>query len=350
MKKLFFQKHLLTAALSTLFFATSCDENPAETEPTILRENSVYIVNEGSYGTPNAEVSYISADGKTFVPDLFDKANDRPLGDAAQSMIFVDDKAYVVLNASNKIEIVNANTFQSLGDISGLQIPRYMAAASNTKAYVTEYVGYSFAGYTGTGRVSVLDLATKTVTKTIPVGLLPEGILLHNNKVYVANGGGTTVSVINTTTDAIEKEIEIGESPKHLVVDASNKIWVLRGGYTSPGALVKIDPANNYAVTSYPFPAGTSGPGQLAINGEKNKLVFGYGGKVYTMATNANALPTAALLHRDAYGLGVDPTNGNIYIGVGGYTTNGWAVRYQPSGTVIDSFQVRILPNGFLFR
>ncbi|WP_210466591.1 YncE family protein [Rufibacter roseolus] len=345
------KKYFLYVLLgSSSLLTTSCDSDSEDSTPKGAYEHGVFILNEGQFGTPTAEVSFLSPETKTLIPDLFNKVNNRPLGDAAQSITFIGDKAYIAVNNSEKIEVADAYSFASKGVINGLKIPRYVAALNNNKAYVTEYVGYAFSGYTGTGRVSVLDLTTNSVTKTINVGLLPEGVLMYNGKLYVANSGGNTISVINTTTDAVESTILVGESPKHLVLDANNKIWVLRGGYGTPGALVKIDPANNNAITSYGFPLGTSGPGYLTINGAKNTLYFTYNGSVYTMATTATSAPTTALIHRDAYGLGIDPQSNTLYLGLGGYTSNGWVVRYQPTGTAIDSFQVRILPNGFSFR
>ncbi|MBC3541888.1 YncE family protein [Rufibacter sediminis] len=350
MKITTFKKYLLYVALgSSSFLAVSCD-NDDESTPKGAYEHGVFILNEGNYGTPTAEVSYLSPDEKTFLPDLFNQVNNRPLGDAAQSITFVGDKAYIAVNNSEKIEVVDAYSFVSKGVINGLKIPRYLAALNSSKAYVSEYVGYDFFGYTGPGRVSVLDLTTNTVTKTINVGLLPEGVLLYNGKLYVANSGGNTVSVINTTTDAVEATLNVGDSPKHLVLDANNKIWVLRGGYDGPGALVKIDPASNNALTTYSFPQGTSSAGQLTINGAKNMLYYSYNGKIYAMSTTATTVPTTALINRSPYGLGIDPETNVLYLGTGGYSSNGWAVRYQASGALIDSFQVRILPNGFTFR
>lgn len=351
MKVPMLKKYLPFLLLGGLFL-TSCDKEDEPNEaPKGAYEKGVFILNEGGFGTPTSEVSYLSRDAKTFSPEVFKQVNGRPLGDAGQSIMFVGDKAYIAVNNSEKIEVVNANTFASVGVINGLKIPRYMAALNATKAYVTEYVGYGFQGYTGTGRVSVLNLATNTVTKTINVGLLPEGLLLYNGKLYVANSDGNTVSVINTTSDEVETTLTVGQAPKHLVLDGNNKIWVLRGGYSGPGALVKIDPANNNALTTFNFPAGTSSAGQLVINGAKNTLFYSYNGKLYAMSTSATAASTTPLLHRDPYGLGIDPETGTLYLGVGGYSSNGWAVRYQPTGgAAIDSFQVRILPNGFYFR
>ena len=342
---------LLSLLGGASLFVTSCDsDDTAVTEPKGAYEKGVFITNEGNYGTPNSEVSYFSRDGETLIPELFNQVNDRPLGDGAQSTTFIGDKAYIAVNNSQKIEVVDAYTFTSTGVINGLKIPRYVAALNENKAYVTEYAGYDFLGYNGTGRVSVLNLQNNTVSDTISVGLLPEGLLVYNNKLYVANGGDNTISVINTTTDEVESTITVGESPRFLVLDTNNKIWVLRGSYGTPGALIKIDPANNHSLTTYNFPAGTSGAGQLTINGAKNQLYYSYNGQVYSMATSATALPTTPLINRNPYGLGVDPETNTVYLGVGDYSTNGWVVRYQNTGAVIDSFQVRISPNGFTFR
>ncbi|GAA4305957.1 YncE family protein [Nibribacter koreensis] len=339
-----FRKPFLFAALaSALVFTSSCENDKEEASPF---SDGVFVTNEGQFNSVNAEVSFISRDGKTVIPALFNQVNNRPLGDAAQSMTFIGDKAYIVVNNSQKIEVVDGRTFSSTGVINDLSIPRYMAALNNNKAYVTEYVGYSFFGYTGTGRVSVLNLANNTVTKTIDVGLLPEGALLHNGKLYVANSGGSTVSIINTSTDAVEATLEVGNGPAHMVLDANNKIWVIRGTYGEPGALVKIDPANNHAITSYQIP----GSGLLTINGSKNTLYYSSAGKIYSMSVTATAAPTTPLISRNPYGLGLDPESNKLYLGVGGYTTNGWVVRYETTGARIDSFQVRVLPNGFTFR
>ncbi|WP_066508546.1 YncE family protein [Rufibacter sp. DG15C] len=332
------KQFLYLVLASGLVFTSSCEDDNDETSAF---RDGVFVTNEGQFNSVNAEVSFISRDGKTVLPDLFNQVNNRPLGDAAQSMTFIGDKAYIAVNNSKKIEVVDARTFASTGVINNLLIPRYIVALNNNKAYVTEYVDYGV-----NGRVSVLDLTKNTVTKSIGVGELPEGMVLHNGKLYVANGGGSTVTIINTTNDEEETTIEVGNGPSHMVLDANNKIWVIRGGYGEPGALVKIDPANNNAVTSFPIP----GSGLLTLNGSKNTLYYSAAGKIYSMSINATTTPTTPLISRNPYGLGIDPVSNRLYLGVGGYTSNGWVVRYETTGSRIDSFQVRVLPNGFTFR
>jgi YVTN family beta-propeller protein len=343
---------------NTLFF-TSCDDRDDNNEqPKGAYEKGVFIVNEGNFQKGNSAISFYNRDTKTVEADIFNTVNTRPLGDVAQSMAIYNDRAYVVVNNSNKIEVTDINTFKSLGTIAGLALPRYFAGVGN-KGYVTEWVSFS-----SNGRVAVLDLAANTVTKTIPVGKLPGQVLVVNNKLYVVNSNDNTISVINTGTDAVETTITVADSPNSLVLDANNKIWVLAGGKkaynpdfsineanSTAGNLVRINPGTNIVELTLPFASRKDSPSRLTTNGAKNKLYYSYAGKVYQLDITATALPANAFINRNFYGLGVDPTTNVIYGGDAGFfSANGKVVRYNPSGTVLDSFQVAVGPNGFIFR
>ena len=89
---------------------------------------------------------------------------------------------------------------------------------------------------------------------------------LANGFAYVCNVGGwgldNTVSVINTTTDAVETTLTVGDKPNSVVVDANGAVWVLTGGFTeydadwnvvseTAGNLVKI--VGNTIEATYAF-------------------------------------------------------------------------------------------------
>lgn len=361
-----FKKYFLYVLLtSSSFWAVSCDEDdvapePAPTLPTTKGPyaQGVFITNEGNFGTPTGEVSFYDPTTRAVAPALFNTINKRPLGDVVQSMSIVNHKGYVVANNSNKIEVVNANTFQSVGVVNGLAMPRFFAASDTLKGYVTEWVSYAVAK----GRVSVIDLKTNTVTKTIEVGSQPEAILAYKDRLYVANSGGNTVSVINPATDLVENTIPVKDGPNSMVIDANGMLWVLCAGkveydlnwnidYTlsTKGALVKINPASPANPTVLEFPNNIYQPAKLVINGAKDRLYYVFD-HTYSMATSATKLPTSPIIRRSPYGLGVSPKENVIYAGVGGYTSNGWVIRYEPTGIPIDSFQVRVLPNNFAFQ
>lgn len=355
------RRFLLAAAFATGFVSlTSCDNNK-EVPSVGYTQNAVLISNEGAFTKSNASVSYYNRSTGTTENNIFGKANGSlVLGDVLQHIAAHNDRAYLVMNNSGKVVVVNANTFVTEGEIANLEMPRYFAVLNDTKGYVTEWVGYS-----GNGRVAVVDLATLTVTKTIEVGVNPEQLLLANGKLYVANIGGNTVSVINTATDALETSIPVTHGPNSLVLDRNNQLWVTAGGkkvynsetwelveaQSTPGALLKIDAATNTVSNAIAFSSKAASPSRLTTNGAKDKLFYTYGGSVYQQDINAAVLNPTALINRGFSSLGIDPDNGYIYAGVTpNYTTDGWVIRFNPTGAAVDSFRVGIAPNGFTFR
>src|ERR1017187_4935941 len=72
----------------------------------------------------------------------------------------------------------------------------------------------------GEGTVSVINVATNTVTATITVGNYPYGVSVSpdGTRVYVTNAMDGTVSVINTATNGVLATIPVGYWPDYLAV------------------------------------------------------------------------------------------------------------------------------------
>src|ERR1017187_5597867 len=68
--------------------------------------------------------------------------------------------------------------------------------------------------------VSVIKVATHTVTSTIHVGGNPTSIAvsLDGNRVYVSNSNDNTVSVISTAADSVVATINVGNNPVGIAV------------------------------------------------------------------------------------------------------------------------------------
>jgi YVTN family beta-propeller protein len=333
------------------------DPKPVVDPPVAVRHDSVYVVNQGQFGTPNGSVSLFVKSTKASEKDPFQRVNSRTLGDVVQSMTVVGNRGYVVANNSNKVEVVNLPDFRSAGTITGLALPRYLVAASADKAYLTEWVNFG-----QNGRVAVLNLRTNTVTSTIPVGKLPEQPLLSGGKLYVPNSDENTVTVINTSTDQVETTLTISDGPNSLTADAAGNVWVLCGGITryattppynvissTPAKLVRLNPAApTTGRLELPFASG--GAADLQAAPGKQQLYYRYSGGVYRLDATATALPTTPLIRRRLNGLGVDPNDGQLYGGVGNFSSDGRTVRYSTTGAAVDSFSVGIGPSGFAFR
>jgi YVTN family beta-propeller protein len=74
----------------------------------------------------------------------------------------------------------------------------------------TEIVADPVVGAAITGTVSVVDLASFTVTNTIFTGLHPTGMALYGKYLLVANTYSDTISEIDTTTNTVVRTINLG--------------------------------------------------------------------------------------------------------------------------------------------
>jgi len=349
------KKTLLLTLLSAVVLA-SCDPK-RDPDPVVPATTSVYVLSEGQYGAGDGAVSAFDKATKTLVVDAFGAANSdangrSKLGDVIQDMGIVGSRGYVCVNASNKVEVVSLPDFKSVATIRNIRQPRYFASTSATRGYVTSWRG-PYTNYQP-GKVMVLDLTTNTVIDSITVGRNPEQLTVLNNLIYVPNSYDNTVSVIDATTNRVTSTVTVTSGPKTVVADQANNLWVLCSqpyGATStpPAALVRFTPGSTTAQLTLPF--ASSGPAQLRISPDKTQLYYSYNGAEYRMATNATALPTSPFIRRNFSGFAIDPRDNTIFAAVStGYTTNGRFLRYPAAGgAVIDSFTVRVGPNGFVF-
>ncbi len=357
-------KNLTLVGLAALVLLAACDpkkEAPVPTpviEPTPLT-TAVYVLSEGQFGAGDGAVSVFDRTTKLLAVDAFGNANNgAKLGDVVQSMGVQGSKGYIVVNASNKIEVVNLPDFKTAGTIAGLTQPRYFTSTSATRGYVTEWRG-NYPSYLP-GVLSILDLNTNTVTSRVPVGRNPEQLLALGGKIYVPNSLDNTVSVIDEATGTLSSTITMADGPGSLVADKAGNVWVLCSGFVSyatgvpmqvsAGSLVRFNPASPATQLKLSFPA-TGSPSQLRINPAKDQLYYQFGGAEYQLNTSATALPATPFLRRGFSGFGIDPRDNTIYGAIApSYSSNGRFVRYQPNGTPIDSFTVRVGPNGFVFN
>jgi YVTN family beta-propeller protein len=318
-------------------------------------EDGILISHEGNFGQGNASVSFVSFDLQTVENNIYSTVNSNPLGDVAQSIGFNGDFAYIVLNVSNAIEVVNRYTFESVATINtGLNNPRFIAFA-NGKGYVTNW---------GDGSVStddylaIINLDSNTLdSQTIPVAEGCEEIVANGNTLYVAHQGGfsqnNVVSVVDATSNTVSSTITVGDVPNSMQLDGSGNLWVLAGGKPSwtgdetGGKLSKINTSDN-SVTSIDF-ATTEHPNHLAL--DNGAFYYYTSGSVFKMATSATTLPTTAeLTGLNFYGMTVD---NSVLYGVNAldFTSNGILSTYNLSSNTLEaSATVNIIPGGIYFN
>ncbi|MCX7986008.1 MAG: hypothetical protein N2662_03620 [Bacteroidales bacterium] len=350
------KKSLLYYTVFSLLFFAACTEDDNE-KPAGLYSNGAFILHEGTFGHSNATVAFLSFSTDSVKEDIFSSTNGRPLGDVLQSMSIYKGKAYLVVNNSNKIEVVNADDFKQAGVVENLMSPRFVAFYQN-KGYVTQW-GDGFNGC-----LAIFDVTTLKVDTTIAIGAGPEGIAEINKKLWIANGGGwgvdSTLVIFDPSTLKVEKRIVVGHNPQHMVKDKNGYLWVLCSGVSDwsnsendkPSSLVKID-VNSYKVLATYTIGKNYHPSMIAINKDKDALYYGAGfgfNGIWKFSIDATNLESAPIIEGYFYGFSVNPTNGEIYVfDAKDYVSSGEMTRYSASGQKIKSYTVGIIPKAAVF-
>lgn len=91
---------------------------------------------------------------------------------------------------------------------------------------------YAFSANGGSNSVSVIDILTKKVIKTIEVGAEPVGAWTGaDGNMYVDNEVGKTVSVINVDKLEVIETVDLGFTPGYVAYNQmSNEMWVSNAG------------------------------------------------------------------------------------------------------------------------
>jgi len=341
---------ILLVLISEILFHSCRKDRPEDNTPVpvvVGSSGGVYITNEGNFMFGNAKVSYYDIANNISTEDLYQPANGVSLGDVCQSMYLFNGKAYIVVNNSGKIVVVDPNTFVVSSTISGFTSPRYFLPVSNSKAYVTDLFSDS---------ISVINMSTASITGRIFCSGWTEELTLAYGKVFVTNMQSDKVYVINTLTDQLEDSIQVSYSSNSIKEDKNGKLWVLCGGSQSNSiyaGLHRIDPVTNLVEQSFQFTNLTDSPWRLDINGTNDTLYFLNNG-VFRMPITSSAIPSSVFISQGTnnfYGIGIDPTSGVIYVADAvDYVQRGVIYRYKTDGTLINTFLAGIIPGEFYFN
>jgi len=338
---------LVLFALAIGIMFTSCNndnDDIVEELPKGDYDNGILISHEGNFSGGFGTISYVSNDFTEQENNVFSKVNGRTLGTVVQSITFKDDMAYIIVNVSNQIEVVNRYTFESVATINtSVTNPRYMAI-SNGKGYVTAWGDYNDMT---DDAVLVVDLSTNTVSETIATSYLPEEIISIDDKVFVATGiygNGNKVDVIDTDTDELVESITVGNSPSSFQLDSNNDLWVL-----SSENLIEINASTNEVLQTLTFDDTISSPSNL--NFEDGNFYFYAGGSVYKQAETAADIDATEILTGLAF-YNMSVKDGMLYgVDAKDYASNGDLTVYDLStNTLTQTITVNIIPGGIYFN
>ncbi len=210
-----------------------------------------------------------------------------PVGNAPNSVVIKGNFAYVSNEGGRP---ATASDFTNLSDGTPIVV-------DPTDAYAT------------TGTVSVINIRTGKVVKTIDVGLHPAGMTVSGSMLYVANSYDDTISVIDTDLKQVVQTIPVGV-PIHGGAFGAGASGIAVVGTT---AYVTLGQSNAIAVVD--------------LSNNSANPVLGYIPTLYFPTTIAYDKATKQLVVADDKGIGAQGSLATSY-GVAAFNT------HQETGTV----------------
>lgn len=317
--------------------------------------NGVYITNEGNFTFGNAEVSFYDPTKQEVSNGLFKASNNYALGDVAQSMYIKDSLGFIVVNNSQKIEVVKLPGFTKVRIINiPNSSPRYFLAVNDSVGYVTELYA---------GKIYVINYVTGSLIKEISsLATWTEHMVQINNTVVVEERSPDTnpssicsIVTINTSSHSFGQRYSFsGSNIDGIVKDKNNHVWFVAAEDTAHAIHSALYCLNSdFSVNkTIPFATGHH-PGNLKINGVGDMLYY-FDGDIYRSSIDITSVPTSAFVSsgsRNLYGLGVDPSNEDVYVSDAlDYVQPSKIYRYDKNGNQIHSFNAGITSGNFAFK
>lgn len=337
---------LLTLVFAfVLLFNISCSSEDGITTGDMYYGNGFLLSNEGNFGKPNADVTFVSSNLASKQDNIFSANNGGSnLGDVLQMIAFNGDNAYLLLNNSNKIQVVNRFDFKKVGEITTqLNSPRFMAFANNN-IYVTndKYGGDKF--------VSIYKSSDLSFVKKINFTDTVERIVEAGNNIFVQNasfGFGDKITYITTSNNEVQSTITIPNGNINKMIVNNETVYAIAAG-TNDSYIYQI---SGSGVTKTYTLTGIADANNLEI--ENGKFYFTSGLKVYAMDVTATSAPSSPLFtvdnsvdpYSNLYGFSV--VNDRIFVSdANGFTEDSKISVYSKSGLLLRSFTAGKATNG----
>jgi len=341
-------KLLAFALVATSIFSCSKDEGIIEI-PEV--RSGFYILNEGGFNSNNSSLDFYNLENSSLTSSFFAQKNGRGLGDTGNDAQIYGSKMYIVMNASNTVEVVDAKTVKSIKQLDfknngkGRQ-PRYVVFNKN-KAFVSSY----------DGTIAVIDTASLSIEKYITVGRNPEQMAIANNKLYVANSGGLdypnydkTVSVVDLNTLVEIKKIIVTENPGGVTATADGRIYVKStGNYSNiKPTLTIIDSSTDEVKSAKEFSGG-----KMTVVGDKAYFLTSTGIKEYDLKTDLMSkenIISDGTTFKITYGLSYDKVNQQFFVcDAQSYSGTGVVYCFDKNGKMLYKTNAGVLPSKVIF-
>lgn len=365
--------------LLCIAFLTSCrgdqyiiqKETEEVTPPQKTEIKGFYLLNEGNMNSNKATLDYFDYTKGTYSRNIYAEANPnvvKEMGDVGNDIKIYGSKMYVVVNASNKVEVLDSRTAKKIKSIT-VENGRYLAFA-NGKAYVSSYAGpISLDPKAPLGKVMEIDTISLSVTRETIVGYQPEEMAVVKNKLYVANSGGyrvpnydRTISVIDLANFKEATKYDVAINLNKLMADTNGDLYVTsRGDYlTVTPNLFVVDSQTGAIKKTFNIPVGNF----TIVNDKLYYLsnAFNYNTETTVKSYGIIDLKTKEIISKKLfsseyeakieapYGIAVNPITEDLYItDAGNYVSTGSLYCFDKNGTFKWKTEGGNIPAHFAF-
>jgi DNA-binding beta-propeller fold protein YncE len=322
-------------------FFVACDPARNSGEP-ILPNNSdkpdelALVCNEGNFQFGNASLTTYNFANDKLNQDAFRAANNRPLGDVLQSALIKGNELYLVVNNSQRIEVVELKTQKILRTYNGYHSPRYLTIKDGSMAYLSEYYK---------DEIKLINLSTGEIVKNIPVPGWHDEMLVFNSKLFVTTTNRNMLYIINTVSDQVEDSIQLRMGGHAIVLDQNNKVWVLCGGSSVAGraAIYCINPNNNQIDKTIELPNNDAS--RLVMNESKTEMFY-INENIYKLPIQANNAPTIPFVQSNNnrfYTIAYNPFRNELWASDAvDYVQRSSIMRFNTNGDQVGGFRAGI--------
>ncbi len=236
------------------------------------------------------------------------------------SISFAAPSVYIPLGSANKVIKVDAATDKITATYTGVENPHGLVATPNGEYVITGSLveapdtkksklffihpehghvmstiavtgwthhqaitpngRYVISTHALRGSVSVVDLKTNTVFKTIKTGPVPNFTLITKNgkRAFVSNTGNNTISEIDLTNWNVIRTLESGPAPEHMAFSADQSILFVTNPKVGTVSAVDINSGkvvNNFKIGNsvHGLDIGDDGKTLFVSSKKDNKLV-----------------------------------------------------------------------------
>lgn len=324
------------------------------TQPENTAIKGFYVLNEGNMGSNKCTLDFFDYTTGNYRRNIYAEINPnvvKELGDVGNDIQIYGGKLYVVVNVSNKIEVLDAKTAKRIKTIQ-LQNCRYIKFKDG-KAYASSYAGpVDINPNSPKGKVVEIDTTSLAIQRQVTVGYQPEEIEIVGNQLFVANSGGymvpnydKTVSVIDLNTFTETKKINVAINLHRLKKDNYGDLYVSSRGdyYNVPSSLFLVDAATGTVKKDFHLAVS-----EMTIVNDKLYYYgneFNYNTHSYTKTFGIIDVKTEQVIsdkiidqeYADAikapYGIAVNPITEDIYItDARNYVSTGFVYCFNKSG------------------